>query len=197
MSQANGCKLWAAFILVAVVSGCAGSGGEAGLRYPLFNPEDYKDKSNNCEQLDHYLRQVDAIRWSMRQDGVELETDFEQVVQLSIASVAAIAIAVPMVAVGAPEPNLVAMPYSIAYTEPDNLKRADALLIALLAKRHELQCPPHPECAINSGKSDTLSQLLIVKMAVDSGEMAEQRGLDELTSLLDGLCPVSQGLSRR
>jgi hypothetical protein len=69
---------------------CAGTGSHSNLRYPIIDPTALKVGSADCDGLDRYLRQVDSIRWSMREDGVELETDFEQVVQLSFATAAAI-----------------------------------------------------------------------------------------------------------
>jgi hypothetical protein len=78
--------LFPAVLLIA----CAGTGSHSNLRYPIIDPTALKVGSADCEGLDRYLRQVDSIRWSMREDGVELETDFEQVVQLSFATAAAI-----------------------------------------------------------------------------------------------------------
>jgi hypothetical protein len=180
--------LFPAVLLIA----CAGTGSHSNLRYPIIDPTALKVGSADCDGLDHYLRQVDSIRWSMREDGVELETDFEHVVQLSFATAAAIAIAVPLASVGVPSPTLVALPYAAAYTEPDNLKRTDALLIALLAKRKELHCSPHPDCVIQNDELDTLTTLRAIREQVESKEIPELEGLHKLTAALDKLCPVGK-----
>jgi hypothetical protein len=170
------------------------TGGAVGvvsnLRYPIIKPAELKLESTDCDNLDRYLRQTDSIRWSMREDGIELETEFEQIVQLSVATAAAIAVAVPLISIAYPEPTLIALPYAIAFSGPDNLKRTDALLIAMLAKREELQCPPHPECVIRGEQSDTFTSLRNVRELVEKKELTEREGLEQLTALLDNLCPV-------
>ena len=174
-------------VLICLV-GCTTN--KSGLRYPQFDPRQHEALILDCKSLDASLRRVDSIRWSMREDGVELETSFEHLVQLSVASAGAIAIAVPMVAVGVPDPTLMALPYAVAYTSADNLKLADALLIAFLSRREDLQCPPHPECVIDDGPDNTLAQLRTVRKRVEAGDLGEQDGLDAVSSLLDALCPV-------
>ena len=174
------------------LAACSGAGTYSQLHYPMIQSTELNMGSADCGGLDHTLRQVDSIRWSMREDGAELETEFEQVVQLSIATAAAIAIAVPLASVAYPEPTLIALPYALAYSAPDNLKRADALLIALLAKREELQCPAHYECAMQNGHSDTLLNLRTVREQVEANEMPEVEGIQKLTRLLDNLCPVGK-----
>jgi hypothetical protein len=179
-----------AFLYVLLVTPYAAVGKERGLRYPIIKPTELNIEIVNCVQLDRRIRQVDAIRWSMREDGIELETNLEQMVQLSLATAAAIAIAVPMMAVGAPDPQLVALPYAATFTGADKLKLTDALLIALLSQREELICPPHPECVIQSDRGDTLTNIRSMRERVESKEMREFEGLQELTMLLDNLCPV-------
>ena len=118
-------------------------------------------------------------------------------VQLSLASAAAIAIAVPLFSLGVPPPELVLAPYAATFTASDLLKRTDALLIAILTKREELQCPPHHECAIQNDQGDTLTDLRSVRKQVESEAITEEEGIRKLTKLLDGLCPVSDpGLHR-
>lgn len=168
-----------------IVAGC--SAPEKKIQYPFFDVEDFKGKAGGCTNLDRYLQQVDSIRWSMRKDGVELETEFEQMVQLSLATASAIAVA-PL-AISTVTPELLAMPYASAYTNPDRLKRADALLIALMSRRQELECPPHPRCQITGDQTGTLLKLRDTRQRVDRGETTEEKGILELTSLLDNLCP--------
>jgi len=154
----------------------------------MFDLKDVDNQTDSCSNLDHYLEQVDSIRWSMRQDGVELETDFEQMVQLSLATASAIAL-LPL-AIGATSPDILAMPYAAAYTNPDKLKRADALLIALMDKRRDLHCPPHLRCAITGDEYDTLFRLRSTRIKVDSGEISEKQGIRDLTNILDRMCPA-------
>ena len=168
-----------------VIAGCGTP--QTKIRYPMFDVKDVGKRVENCGQLDHYLQQVDSIRWSMRQDGVELETNFEQMVQLSLATAGAIAL-VPAFALTY-DPTILMIPYAGAFTDPDRLKRADVLLIALLDKRHDLQCPPHLRCAMASDDFDTLDNLRGVRSRVESGKITEKQGIHELTKLLDGLCP--------
>lgn len=186
-----------AFLHVFLVTGCTGVSVDGELRYPIIKPAELNVGITDCDHLDHHLRQVDAVRWSMREDGIELETNFEQMVQLSLATAAAIAIAVPLISIAYPDPTLLFLPYGAAFTAADNLKQTDALLIALLTKRGELNCPPHPECVIQSDRGDTLASLRRIRERVESKEMPEIEGLQELTTLLDGLCPVGDlGLYR-
>jgi hypothetical protein len=124
----------------------------------------------------------------MRQDGIELETDFEQMVQISLATVAAIAL-LPVFTVTY-DPTILALPYAGVYTDADKLKRADALLIALMNKRRDLGCSPHPRCTMSGDEFDTLENLRSTRSRVESGDIDEKQGIEELTNLLDGLCRV-------
>lgn len=178
------------FLNMGLLAAPGDARGESSLRYPIIGSADLNIEYTHCDSLDRYLRQVDSLRWSMREDGVELETEFEHMVQLSVATAAAIAVAVPIIAAGIPDLTLAALPYGIAYTAADNLKKIDALLIAMLAKRQELQCPPHPECIIRDDDSDTLASLRNVREQVENKEITEGEGLETLTALLDNLCPV-------
>lgn len=180
----------AAIIPLLAVAACGGPGGQKNLQYPYIRPQDLSVESVSCGGLDHYIRQVDSIRWSMREDGFELNTDFNQMVRFTAATAAAIAIAVPLITIGIPDPTMLALPYAAAHTDSDSLKQTDALLIALLVKREELECPPDPDCAIESGPSGTLAKLRVVRVQVESREIEETRGLHDLTALLDQLCPV-------
>jgi len=179
-----------AILQVGLLAPSGGVRGDSNLRYPIIEPTELKIVHTDCDSLDRYLRQIDSLRWSMREDGTELETEFEQMVQLSVATAAAIAIAVPMISVGTPDPMLVALPYGIAYTAADRLKQIDALLIAMLSKRKELACPPHPGCAIRDDQSDTFASLRSVREQVENKKLTEREGLEKLTALLDDLCPV-------
>ncbi len=107
----------AAVLQISLTAGCASTGKDDGLHYMLIAPKEMKHELASCRAVDHRLRQVDSIRWSLREDGAELETDFEQMVQLTLASAAAIAIAVPMISIAYPDPNLILMPYFAAYTD--------------------------------------------------------------------------------
>lgn len=171
-------------LVVLFTSGCATS--EKQIQYPFFDARNLKGQAEDCGKLDHYLQQVDSIRWSMRKDGIELETRFEQMVQLSLATAGAIALA----PVTFYTPQMFLSPYGMAYTNPDKLKYADALLIALLSKRQQLGCEPHSRCKITGDDSGTLSKLRDTRKRVESGKTPEEVGLSELTSLLDDMCPV-------
>ena len=122
----------------------------------------------------------------MRKDGVELETEFEQMVQLSLATASAIALA-PLAITSSPD--IIVMPYTFAYTNPDRLKRADALLIALMSKRQELSCAPHLRCNVTGDESGTLFKLRGTRERVEAGKISDKQGILELTHLLDSLCP--------
>jgi hypothetical protein len=177
-----------ALSLVLVLAGC--STQEKKIQYPFFRVKDIKGQADDCDSLDRYLQQVDSVRWSMRKDGIELETKFEQMVQLSLATVGAIAVAPAAYYTATPE--LVVMPYTIAYTNPDKLKNSDALLIALMSKRQELGCEPHRRCRVSGDQSGTLFKLGDIRQRVESGDMSEARGIVELTRLLDELCPEGE-----
>ena len=182
--------LVATALVIFLTSGCATT--EKEIQYPFFKVKDMKDQANDCASLDHYLQQVDAIRWSMRENGIELETEFEQMVQLSLATAGAIAIA----PVSLYTPELIVMPYGFAYTNADKLKRADALIIALLRKRQELGCEPHSRCLITGDHSGTLFKLRDTRERVESQKISDQTGLSEVTELLDNLCPVGAKLNK-
>jgi hypothetical protein len=168
-----------------LVAGCSAPGIK--ILYPMFDVKDVNNQADNCANLDRYIQQVDSIRWSMRKDGVELETEFEQMVQLSLATASAVALA-PL-AIATTTPDLLIMPYAVAYTNPDRLKRADALLIALMTKRQDLNCAPHPRCRITGDESGSLFDLRDTRQNVEKGVISEEQGILELTNLLDGLCP--------
>lgn len=190
MSTRSQFQTYIMFVHLLLLTACAGTRHDVKLHYPPIKPEEFKTELYNCEAIDHRLRQIDSLRWSMREDGIELETSFQQMVQLSLASAAALAIAVPMISIGYPDPNLIFLPYAGAFTEPDLLKRTDALLIALLAKREELHCPPHSECVIQNKHGDTLTSLRSVRQQIESKKINESDGIEELTDILDNLCPV-------
>lgn len=181
--------------IISIAAGCGTT--EKKIQYPFFNVEDIKGQADGCANLDRYLQQVDSIRWSMRKDGIQLETEFEQMVQLSLATAGAIAMAPALLYT----PDLVLMPYGIAFTNADRLKRADALLIALMTKRQQLGCEPHPRCMITGDDSGTLFKLKDTRKRVESGEASEEKGISELTGLLDNLCsegePVTEKINSR
>ena len=177
MKPTNRSVVFFAVLHVSALTACAGVGDDRNLRYPVIQPVELKKEFTDCDALDRYLRQVDSLRWSVREDGVELETEFEQIVQLSVATAGAIAVAVPLISMAYPDPTLMILPYAIAYTAPDYLKSLDAMLIAMMAKRRELQCPPHAECVMQGEQSDTLTSLGTVREQVENKELAEREGL--------------------
>ena len=87
---------------------------------------------------------------------------------------------------GIPEVGL----YGAAFTDADKLKNADALLIALLNKRREMECPSLARCRISRHGPDTLSRLLTTRDNVKSGVLSQIQGIEELTQLLDGMCDI-------
>lgn len=173
------------FTFVIICLCLAGCSTQAPIHYPKFDPDEVSDRVYDCSSIDYAIQQVDSIRWSMRQDGVELETDFEQMVQLTLATVAVVAYAVSTSSI-IPEAN----PYDIAFTDADRLKKADALLIALLNIRRELNCPLLTRCRLSPQNIDTLSHIESIRSKVESGEMSEKQGIEELSKSLDGMCNV-------
>ena len=126
-------------LLVLLLPACA---TDSSIRYPTFLALGVAERAKDCESLDQYLRQVDAVRWSMREDGVELESRFAQVVQTTLATASAIAL-VPVVAYSY-DPTILALPYAATYTNADRLKHADALIIALFAQQGRSCLPASP-----------------------------------------------------
>lgn len=150
----------------------------------------------SCDTIDFRLRQVDSIRWSLRQDGTELETDFEQLVQLSLATATSLAIAIPLLTVY-PDPTLALIPFAGAFGDPDLLKRTDALLIALLSQREKQQCTAHPECHVVPGEDGAFAALKRLREQQEQAVITEEEALQQVTGILDGLCPDSDRFLRR
>jgi hypothetical protein len=178
-----------ALVLFILLGGCAASPGQPALNYPVPDNVVPDEQEADCEIIDYRLRQIDSIRWSLREDGAELETEFEQLLQLSVATAATIAIAVPLITVF-PDPTLLLLPIASTYSAADRLKQTDAVLIALMVKREERGCPAHLECRVGEGADSALSRLAAVRTSREAGTMTEKMALAEVTGILDGLCPV-------
>ncbi len=179
-----------ALLCHALVSGCSSTGTKSGLIYPTFRLSDSNIETTSCAGVDRNIRQIDAIRWSLREDGAELESDFSQMVQLSLATASAIAM-IPVFTLTY-DPTILILPYAASYSDADRLKQADALLIALLDRRQVVGCPPHPECAIGTKPMDTLDNLRQVRQQFENDQLKEDAAMDRVTRLLDGLCPVGR-----
>lgn len=151
------------------------------ITYPTLQPEFVTKRTNDCASLDLTLRQVDAIRWSMRTDGAQLDTSFKKLERTALST--ALFLGVSIVSAGHYPPSAF-----LTGEEARGLQAADALLIALMTKREQLGCGPAQHCRLQPANFDTLAELRSIREFVENGQVLEQDALHQITGLLDDLC---------
>ena len=168
---------------VVSLSGCS---TETEFRYPDFDRHGEDVKTSDCELLDKLIRQTDAIRWSMRKDGLEVETHAEINAHRAWTTAVYVALQAAVIATGG-------LPHPVDPTSDDVplVDRADRRLTVLLAQKSSLGCPPRPTRRAGVSDLDMLRSIQQLRAEGGTGTISEAEEIRQIEALLDDLCPGS------
>jgi len=166
---------------VAFVSGCS---TESEFRYPDFDRHGEDVNTSDCGLLDKLIRQTDAIRWSMRIDGLEVETHSEIYGRRVWTTAAYIALSAAVLVGGGVPP--LGDPTS---EDVPLVDRADRRLVVLLAQKASLACPPRPTRRAGVSDLDMLRSIQQLRAEGGNGAISEEEEIRRIEALLDDLCP--------
>lgn len=125
-------------VLALLLAGCA---TERDFSYPEFEQWTARDGALDCAGLEREIRRTDAVRWSMREDGVDLARGNRKVLGvLGVIGGVAAGMIVPPVGVEIAGDS---MTYAFS-GEPNKLEQADRRLVRLLQRKRALGCAATP-----------------------------------------------------
>jgi hypothetical protein len=158
-------------LLALAAAACAGNTRHV---YPMLPLPGDRERAATCEQVDDDILRTDAVRWSMRSEGMTLRTSATNT-GLLLAGLSLVAVgAMPMVA-----PDL---------GRQAQLGAADARLVALLEIKKSNACPERATADPSHADLDVLRQLQALAADRQARNISEHAALAERTRLLDGLC---------
>jgi hypothetical protein len=172
MKRANTCGVVLAGI--ALVS-CA---SKPQIKYPLLPAPGSKEKALDCAALTDLIEKADAIRWSIRDSGVQGPTGKGHDALVAVDILAAMA----MLATGVP-PFAPIPANSPAYA----LSKADARIQQLLAIKADKTCPPNNTGRPGVSDLDLLASLKALERGNRDGKIKQKELLATRTTLLDTL----------
>jgi hypothetical protein len=142
--------------------------------YPMLPPAASGERALNCDQLDDAILRSDAVRWSMRTEGMKVRT--------SATNTGEVLASIPMIAVSR---------VLVTFTDLDNQARvsaADTRIIGLLEIKSSKGCPARATTTSNVTDLDVLHQLQILDADWKAQKISEGIAIDHRAHLLDGLC---------
>jgi hypothetical protein len=141
--------------------------------YPLLQPPAETERALTCEQLDDDILRSDAVRWSMRSEGMKVRT--------STANAGLILANIPMLAIGV-------LPASF----PDlgrqaRVNAADVRIVGLLEIKSGKGCPAQSTADPALSDLDVLRQLQGSDADWKARRISEKTAIANRARLLDGL----------
>lgn len=133
------------------------------------------ESTMDCPQIDLAIDRADTVRWLIRDDGAELETDGEQV-----ARYAGNVVLLSLIFFGG-------LPTGIGDGGHKVLNAADVRIQSLLKLKRERNCPPRATALQGIDDRALLLELDAAQAQLDAGSGEQSRLFDERTRLLDGL----------
>jgi len=164
-------KALSSTLLALVAAGCASNPHYV---YPMLPRPDDRERTLTCEQLDDDILRSDAVRWSMRIEGMKVRTSTTNA-WMAMAMI-------PFFAVGGVPPFV-----------PDlgpqaHLIAADARVVGLLEIKRSRGCPARATADPTVTDLDVLGQLQASEADWKAKKISEKTALANRMRLLDGLC---------
>ena len=152
--------------------------GKPQIKYPLLPVPSTKEKALDCATLTDLIEKADAIRWSIRDSGVQGPTGKGHDALLAVNILAKVAMLATGAAPFAPIPM-----DSPAYA----LSRADARIQQLLAIKADKTCPANNTARAGVSYLDLLASLQALEQGNRDGKIKQKELLATRTTLLDTL----------
>lgn len=169
--MANQLKISLATLGVLVAAGCASYPQHD---YPMLPLPTDHDRALACEQLDDEILRGDAVRWSMRSEGIRVRTSATNTGGL-LANLTLIAVG----GVSVPLPN---------WGDQALLSAADARIVGLLEIKSSKACPARATVDPSVTDLDVLRQLQTSEADWKANRISEFTAITDRMRLLDGLC---------
>jgi hypothetical protein len=148
------------------------------IKYPLLPAPSTKEKALDCATLTDLIEKADAIRWSIRDSGVQGPTGKGHDALVAVDILAAMT----MLATGVP-PFAPVPANSPAYA----LSKADARIQQLLAIKADNSCPANNTGRPGVSDLDLLAGLKALDQGNHDGKIKQKELLATRTTLLDAL----------
>lgn len=162
----------AAIFAAGALGGC---GYQPSVMHPTLAAPTAADITLNCEQIDLAIDRADTVRWVIRDDGGELESDSARAGRYS-----ANALIVPL--------SLLAMvPAAIPDGGHSVLDAADGRLLALLTLKRDRRCLARSTTFPGKDEFALASEIEVLQERIADEEGRSKPLLEERTRLLDGL----------
>lgn len=158
---------WAMILPVAAIAAC---GYQPTVMHPTLAQPTAADIALTCEQIDLAVDRADTVRWVIRDDGGELESDQARAARYS-ANVLLVAVA----------------PFTIPEGGHGVLDAADQRLMALLQLKRDRRCPARPTRFPGKDELVLASEVEALQARIAGEEGSSKPLLEERTRLLDGL----------
>jgi len=146
--------------------------------YPMLPAPGKLEQNLDCAGLEDQIEKADAIRWSIRESGVNMPATSGQDALVAVAWIAQVASFAggPPVIGGNPGNKPV---YS--------LTRADARIEKLLAMKRDRSCPANSTGAAGVTDLDALARLENLARSYSAKQLKEKEFLQERTTVFDSL----------
>jgi len=174
--------------LALLLAGCA---TETNFEYPEFEQWSTSDAPGDCASVELELRRVDAVRWSMREDGLDLADDRSRAsrsIFWLLGGAASMVVAPSMVG---------AFGHSgidaYAHGPEHTLEQADRRLVRLLQRKRELGCPPLPTHHSATNDMALLDKIEELNRRRKSGEISDRKEAELRSRLMDDLHASGHG----
>lgn len=174
--------LLAGLLAALLLAGCA---SETEFEYPEFEQWSARDGALDCAGLERDIRRTDAVRWSMREDGVVLGGRHAKV--LGLLGVIAGAAMVPLDASAGLNVASNAGRYAFDEGEKNQLEQADRRLVRLLQRKRALGCAATPTDLEGLGDLQLLERIEALNRRQEAGEISHKAEVEARSLMFDDL----------
>jgi len=165
----------AAWLMIPAIGSLVACGYHPSVMHPTLADPTAADITLTCEQIDLAVDRADTVRWVIRDDGGELETDNARAGRYS-----ANVVVVPL-------SLLALMPVAIPDGGHSVLDAADGRLLALLALKRDRRCPARATAFPDKDEFALTAEIEVLQARIAGEEGGSKLLLEERTRLLDGL----------
>lgn len=160
------------FLAAGALAGC---GYSQSVIHPTVAEPTAADIALTCEEIDFAIDRADTVRWVIRDDGGELESDNEKVARYS-----GNMLIVPL--------SLLAMfPTALPDGGSGVLEAVDRRILALLELKRDRRCPARPSAVPGMDDLAVAAEVEALQARIAGEEGRTKPLLDRRTGLLDGL----------
>lgn len=154
---------------------CAGCGYNPSVIHPVMAKPTAADIALTCAEIDLAIDRADTVRWLIRDDGGELESDNARAARYS-----ANALVIPL--------SILAMfPTALPDGGGAVLEAADLRVLGLLVLKRDRRCPARPTTFAGTDDIALAAEVEALQARIAGEEGRAATLLSERTRLLDGL----------